>query len=118
MQRYLSIAGRNALVIVLYWVIGFLLIKLTEQRGVVASGVAEVVAAAAGIALALWLRARIALFLVAVFGAFVTAELAIHAIFGGHVVQGAPQHFAVLAAALLGISGGALLVARRRVGEV
>ncbi|HEV7920731.1 MAG TPA: hypothetical protein VGR02_08065 [Thermoanaerobaculia bacterium] len=118
MQRYLLLAGRNALVVILYWVVGFLLIKLTEQRGVVAADVAQVVAAGIGIALAVTLRARIALFLIAAFGAFVTAELAIHAIYGGQTVQGAPQHFAVLAAAFLGIGGGVLLVARRRLGEV
>jgi hypothetical protein len=118
MQRYLLIIGRNALVLILYWLLGFLLVKIAEQRGVVASGMAEVVAAAAGIALALWWRARVALFLIAAFGAFVMAELAIHAVYGGHVVQGAPQHFAVLAAAFLGISAGAFLVAPRRVGEV
>ncbi|HKO55506.1 MAG TPA: hypothetical protein VJ276_06470 [Thermoanaerobaculia bacterium] len=110
--------GRNVLVLALYWVIGFLLIQLTEQHGTVATDVAEVVAAIAGIALALWLRARVALFLVAAFGAFVTAELAIHAYYGGQSVQGAPRHFAVLGAALIGTAAGALLVARRPAGAV
>jgi hypothetical protein len=118
MQRYLWIAGRNVLTLVAYWLIGFLLIKGTESRGVVAADVAEVVAAVAGLALAYWWRARIALFLIAAFGAFVTAELAIHAVFGGQAVQGAAQHFAVLAAALLGIGAGAFLVARRPLPEV
>jgi hypothetical protein len=118
MQRLLITIGRNVLVLALYWIIGFLLIRLTEQGGTVASDIAQVVAALAGIALALWLRARVALFLIAAFGAFVTAELAIHAFYGGQSVQGAPRHFAVLAAALIGTAAGALLVARRRVGTV
>lgn len=113
MQRSLWLAARNLAVLVVYWLIGFFLIRLTQTRGVVAADIAEVIAAAAGLALAYWWRARIALFVIAVFGAFVTAELIIHATFGGQTVQGAPQHFAVLAAALLGITGGAIVVARK-----
>jgi hypothetical protein len=107
----LSWLGRNALASGVFWFIGLGLVQLGERAlgGWPASEAGQLVACIFGVAIALALRARTAAYLIAGFAAFTAAELAIHLSYGIRAAQGAPTHFAVMAAGVTGVVLGGLL---------
>lgn len=102
----------NVAALAIFWVVGFMLIQLAERvlGGWPATEIAQLVASVVGALIALRLGARIAAYFVAGMVAFTLAELAIHLVYGIRAAQGAPTHFAVMAAAMIGVSFGAFLV--------
>ena len=61
----------------------------------------------AALALAYFLRARVAAYIIGALAAFDVAEWIVHSTYGSHVVQGRAAHLAVLVAATLGVICGA-----------
>jgi hypothetical protein len=107
----LSWLGRNALATVTFWLLSLGLVQFGERvlGGWPASEAGQLVGCIAGIAVALKLRARATAYLLAGLAAFSTSELAIHFYYGIRALQGAPSHFAVMAAGVVGALLGALL---------
>ena len=101
----------NVFAFVVFWLIGFALIQFAERllNGWPASGLMEVAAHAVGVAIALRFRARITTLLLAGSLALTCSELALHSVYGIRAVQGAPTHFAVMAAGILGVGLGVFL---------
>jgi hypothetical protein len=95
---------RSAIAIALYVVLAVVLSRaamlLTAN---LALDAAHVISAASAFGVALWQRARIATYVMAVVLVAFGAELAVHAYFGIHSVQGAASHLAVLLAAMCGV---------------
>jgi hypothetical protein len=65
-----------------------------------------------GLWIAIRFRATIASMLITGFVLMFAIEFAFHEIFGYHMVQSAPTHFAILAASILGLLLGALAMPR------
>ena len=65
-----------------------------------------------GLAIALLLGAPVVAYFAAALAAFSASELAIHFYYGLRAAQGAPTHFAVMGAGILGVALGALLMMR------
>jgi hypothetical protein len=104
----------DGVVLALFWLLAFALVQAAERltNPWPAAEIGEVIAAAVALGVAIRLRAGIAAFLTACFAAFSLAEIAIHAIFGIRSAQGGPVHFAVLAAAFIGVALGSFVLAR------
>src|SRR5258708_10400611 len=101
-------------VLVLFWLLGFALVE-AAQRVTDAWAVRDIghlIGEVVSLGLAVRLRARIAAFLTAGFAAFTLAEITIHLLLGIRAAQGGPTHFAVMGAALIGVSLGALVLKR------
>ena len=77
-----------------------------------ATGVGEFVGSVMGLGIVFILGAHIAALVIAGVVAFSGSELAIHLPYGIRSAQGAPTHFAVLMAALIGVGLGALAAGR------
>ena len=67
-----------------------------------------------GVAISLRINATFAAYLWSAMLAFGASELAIHLYFRIRAAQGAPTHFAVIGAGLVGVAIGALLTRSRR----
>src|SRR5205809_1102563 len=94
----------NILALAIFWLVAFTLVRFGGSAGTwVAASVGAVIASAIGLAIAWRLGARYAAILIAAQVAFTLAELSIHSIYGIATAQGAPAHFAVMAAGLIGV---------------
>lgn len=111
-MRIAKSVGMNAFALAVFWILGFLLIRLgyvIDPNGWMTQNAGQFLGCLAGLALALLIRARIAAYLIAGFLAVTASELAVHAYYGIRAAQGAATHFAVLGGSLLGVVLGALL---------
>ena len=108
--------GRHVLAFVIFWIISLALVQLGERvlGGWPASEVGQLVASVLGVAVALRLRAPVMAYLLAAMTAFSASEVAIDFYFGIRAAQGAPTHFAVMGAGIVGVALGALLMMRGR----
>ena len=104
--------ARNVIALMAFWLAGFAFVQFGERAlgGWPASEVGQLVGCAMGLAIALFLRAVPVAYLAAAFVAFSASELSIHLYYGVRITQGAPTHFAVIGAGLLGVAFGALLM--------
>jgi hypothetical protein len=95
-----------------FWLASFALVQFGGRAvgGWPASEVGQLVGCVIGLAIALFLRAVPVAYLAAAFVAFSASELAIHLYYGVRITQGAPTHFAVIGAGILGVALGALLM--------
>jgi hypothetical protein len=102
------------LAFVIFWVISFAFIQLGQRLfgGWPATEVGQLLASVLGVAMALRVRAPVVAYFLAAMIAFSASELAIHLVYGIRAAQGAPTHFAVLSAGVLGVALGALLMRR------
>jgi hypothetical protein len=109
-QRTPALAiGWNIALLVGYWFLDFVLIRVANLLPAsVSRQVGEVAAGAIAVSVAFVLQARIATFVLAAFFAFSTAEFTIDTIFGPRTVHGGGAHFALLAAALIGVTLGSI----------
>jgi hypothetical protein len=101
------------------WLLALGLVQVATRTipGWFAAPIAILLAAAAGVYAALRLRATFALLLILGTAASVASTLAAHATWGIRSVQGGPIHLTIIAAAMLGVTFGALgSTARRRLG--
>jgi hypothetical protein len=103
--------GINILVLAIFWVIGFLLVRLLAPVAVPGT-VWQLVAAIIAAFIALRLRAKPAAYLLGAIIAVMTSETLIVLYYGRGALQGAATHFAVLGAGFIGVALGAWLVAR------
>jgi hypothetical protein len=103
--------GINVLVLAIFRVVGFLLVRFLTP-GAVPGTVWQLVAAIIGVLIALRLRARPAAYLLGAIIAVMTSETLIALYYGRSALQGAATHFAVLGAGFIGVALGAWLVAR------
>jgi hypothetical protein len=97
----------NIAAFAIFWVMGFAGNRLFE--GAPLARLVEPVATAAGVLIALRLRARPMAFFLAAMLAFALAEFIAHSI-GFQAIRGAQIHFTVMGAGLFGVIFGALLV--------
>src|SRR5258708_25851038 len=104
----------DAGILAFFWLLGFALVQAAERltNPWPAADIGQLVAAAVSLGIAVRLRAMIAAFLTAGFAAFTLAEITIHLLFGIRAAQGGPSHFAVMGAALIGVSLGAFVLQR------
>jgi len=103
--------GLNVLVIAIFWILGFLLIRFLSIERVPGS-VWQLIAAVAASVIALKIGARPAAYFLGVVISVMAAETIIVLLYGRAALQGAPTHFAVLGAGIIGVALGAFLVAR------
>lgn len=106
--------GRNLLAFVIFWILSFAFVQFGWRvlGRWPASEAGQLLGCVAGIAIALRMRARVTLYFLAAMAAFSGSELTIHSVYGIRAAQGAPTHFAVMSAGVLGVGLGALLVGR------
>jgi len=111
--------GRNVLALALFWLLsfGFVQYGLHQLGGWPATEIGQMLGCAAGVGVAIQLRARLAAYFVAAMVAFSASELIVHLYFGIGAAQGAPTHFAGMGAALLSIGLGAS-IARTNAGKI
>jgi hypothetical protein len=116
LQPFLWSLGRNAIAGVVFWILALGLVQFGERvlGGWPAAQVGELLACVVGAVVALRLRAGVTAYFVAAMAAFSASELAIHSYYGIRAAQGAPTHFAVMGAGILGVALGALLMTRGR----
>ena len=110
----LLLLSRNLLAFVISWIVGFALVQIGQRvlGGWPATEVGQLLASVLGVAIALRMRAPLASYVLAAMAAFSASELAIHVVYGIRAAQGAPPHFAVMGAGVLGVALGALLMRR------
>ena len=106
--------GRHLFAFVIFWIVGFALVQIGQKvlGGWPASELGQLLACVLGVAIGLRMRAPLAVYVLAAMAAFSASELAIHVVYGIRAVQGAPTHFAVMGAGVLGVALGALLMRR------
>ena len=111
-----SSVGRHLLAFVIFWVIGLTFVQFGERvlSGWPASAIGQLLACVLGIAIALRMRAAVTAYFLAAMAAFSASELGIHFYYGIRAAQGAPTHFAVMGAGILGVVLGALMTRCRR----
>ena len=109
-----QLVSRNSSAFVIVWLLSLALVQLGERvfGGWPASETGQFVVCAAGVPIALALRARLAAYFWAAMAAFSASELCVHAFYGIRAAQGAPTHFAVMGAAMLSVTLGSALSAR------
>lgn len=103
---------RNLAAFALGWLAGFALVQAVYWTigAWQLTALAQLAGFAAGTWIAIRFDARVTAYLFAAMTAFSLAELAIQLPLGNRVVQGGPTHLAVMAAAVLGIAFGVLMV--------
>jgi hypothetical protein len=108
--------GRNLFAIAITWVVGLVLVQvgLRALGGWPAAEVGQLLSFVFGVAMSLRINATLAAYLWSAMVAYSVSELAIHLYFGIRAAQGAPAHFAVIAAAVVGVTTGTLLTRSRR----
>jgi len=111
-----SSVGRHLLAFVIFWVIGLMFVQFGERvlGGWPASAIGQLLACVLGIAIALRMRAAVTAYFLAAMAAFSASELGIHFYYGIRAAQGAPTHFAVMGAGILGVVLGGLMTRGRR----
>ncbi|HYK02584.1 MAG TPA: hypothetical protein VE974_12580 [Thermoanaerobaculia bacterium] len=105
--RIFIAVGLNIAAFAIFWMLGFAGNRLFE--GAPLARLVEPVATAAGVLIALRLRAKPMAFFLAAMLAFALAEFIAHSI-GFHAIRGAQIHFTVMGAGLFGVIFGAGLV--------
>jgi hypothetical protein len=117
-RTVMSVVGRNVLAFVIFWFLGLVLVQFGQRAigGWLAPSLGQTLSCVAGAGIALALRARVTALLAAGFAAYSVSELIAHSYYGIRAVQGAPAHFAVMGAGILGVGIGALLVSRQARG--
>jgi hypothetical protein len=115
--QLLQSVGRNVVAGAIVWIIVLGFVQFGERvlGGWPASEVGQFLACTVGVVVALRLRARLMAYFVAAMAAFSASEVAIHLYYGIRAAQGAPTHFAVMGAGVLGVMLGSLLVPGRGV---
>jgi len=111
LNRQLTELGRNIIAGVIFWVLGFGLVQF-GQRVIgtwQAADIGNLLSCVAGVFIALRLRARAVAYFLGGMAAFAISELAIHLTYGIRAAQGAPTHFAVMGAGVLGVVFGRFL---------
>jgi hypothetical protein len=106
--------SRHLLALAIFWIVGFAFVQV-GQRALGAWPAAEIgqlLACVLGVVIALRMRAPVVAYLLAAMAAFSASELTIHLTYGIRAAQGAPTHFAVMGAGVLGVALGALLMRR------
>src|SRR5580704_2242049 len=108
--------GRNLFAIAITWVVGLVFVQVGSRAlgGWPASEAGQLLSFVFGVAIALRIKAVFAAYLWSAMAAFSISELAIHLYFGIRAAQGAPTHFAVIGAGVMGVVIGALLTRNRR----
>jgi hypothetical protein len=96
-----------------FWLLLFVTVRVSD--GLAGREAVMMMATAAAVALAAWLRARVVALFLAAMLAFNLAELLAHSIWGQHAVQGGPTHFAVMGAGVFGVIFG--LAVQRYLGS-
>ncbi len=96
------------------WIVGFAFVQVGQRAlgGWPAAEIGQLLGCVLGVVIALRMRAPVVAYLVAAMAAFSASELAIHLTYGIRAAQGAPTHFAVMGAGVLGVALGALLMRR------
>jgi len=110
----------NLAALALVWIVGFVLVQVGERAlgGWPASEAGQLLSFVVGVAIALRLRTPVVAYVAAAMAAYSASELAIHSIYGLRAAQGAPTHFAVIGAGVIGVALGALLARRDWRGSV
>src|SRR5262245_21916445 len=105
---------RNLIALALVWVVGLVFVQVGERAlgGWPASEAGQLLSCVAGVAIALRLRAPAVAYVAAAMAAHSASELTVHSIYSLRAAQGAPTHFAVMGAGVLGVALGALLARR------
>lgn len=106
--------GRHLLALVIFWIVAFAFVQLGIRLlgGWPASEIGQLLACVLGVGIAFRLRAPLIVYFLAAMTAFKASELTIHLTYGIRAAQGAPTHFAVMGAGILGVALGALLRGR------
>jgi hypothetical protein len=106
--------GRNLLAFVIFWILSFAFVQFGWRvlGGWPASEAGQLLGCVVGVAIALRMRARVTLYFLAAMAAFSASELTVHSVYSIRAAQGAPTHFAVMGAGVLGVALGALLMQR------
>lgn len=115
-NRQVAALGRNALAGVICWILGYGVVRLAQRvlGGWQVTDLGLLLVCAVGVFIALRLRARVMAYFLAAMSAVFVSEFAIHVYYGIRAAQGAPTHFAVMGAGILGVILGGLLAARGR----
>jgi hypothetical protein len=110
----ISFLSRHLLTLTIFWIVGFAFVQVGQRAlgSWSAAEIGQVLACVLGVVIALCMRAPGVAYLLAAMAAFTTSELAIHLTYGIRAAQGAPTHFAVMGAGILGVALGALLMRR------
>lgn len=107
----------NIVPLALMWVISFALVRTVEHFSLpttlAESG--QLVGIIVGAVLAWKLQGRVALFLLALFFAWVGALLIAHLRYGVHLVNGGPVQFTIMLASLIGLIVGTVMSRSRSV---
>jgi hypothetical protein len=113
-QSATSIVGRILGSLVVFWLLAFAGVQISERwlGGWPATDVGLLLAEGIAAVIAFRLQASIAAYVVLGFAAFTTAELVVHLIYGIRAAQGAPTHFAVMGAGVLGVALGAIVATK------
>jgi hypothetical protein len=103
--------SRNLIVLALSWLTGLAAVQFGIRvfGGWSASHLGQTLACVIGVLFALRLAAKFAAYLMAGMLAFSVSELLVHAYYGIRAAQGAPTHFAVMGAGVVGVVLGALI---------
>ena len=119
MTRGLRVVLANLAPLALMWIIGFALVQTGERfsASVTLLEAGQLAGIIVGAALAWRLRARVALFLLAVFFAEVGSLLIAHSYYRVDCVNGGPVQMAILLASVLGVIVGSV-INRGRVSAV
>jgi hypothetical protein len=106
--------GRNLLALVIFGILSFAFVQFGERvlGGWPASEAGQLLGCVVGVAIALRTGARVTAYFLAAMAAYSASELTIHSVYGIRAAQGAPTHFAVIGAGVLGVALGALLMRR------
>ena len=104
--------GRHLLAVVIFWILGFAFVQFGQRvlGGWPATEAGQLLACILGVAIALRMRAQLVAYFAAAMAAFSASELVIHSAYGLRAARGAPTHFAVMGAGVLGVALGALLM--------
>lgn len=105
---------RSAGLLVLFWIVAFALVQLTQRVFAVGQfgELAQLLAAIGVLFIARRMDAKPAIYVLIVVTAFSGAELLAHLVYGIDDVQGGPTHIAVFASAAIALLLGALLTRR------
>jgi hypothetical protein len=111
MNNYVHATGLTLASLAAFYVLSFLGVQVGERwlGGWPATEIALVLAEGVAAVVALRLRARIAAYVVLGFAAYTASELVVHLIYGIRAAQGAPTHFAVMGAGVIGVALGAIV---------
>ena len=110
MNRYVHATGRTLASLAAFYALSFVGVQIGERwlGGWPAAEIGLLLAASVAAVIAIRFRAAIAAYVVLGFAAYAASQLVVHLIYGIRAAQGAPTHFAVMGAGLLGVALGAI----------